>query len=310
MVFCTPRGSLSIPKLNGVRDKIDSVHTILRLEQGKALLAMDHPVFDEYRATLPTLDPPTLFFAQKSAEQIFVPAHKFGSYPATRNWMDMLGTQESVHLCCDSTGIDIFLLAGKINRVDLRAGADDLTKRPFHSNRSQNPAMNLLFAALYDLIFSTITRFGYLVPDGKGRTVDHIFEEKVYGSDVFLVSPATIAYLKWLIYLSPYSKKGDVPHNDYYDRQLSLFEHPANAGWRDALRTKLEEWYEMHPPASRKRSRSSCGARRSVSVDNEDFMFPSEIRDDCAGGGAAAVAAPPPAAGGNAAAGAGGDSSD
>ena len=208
----------------------------------------------------------------------------------------------------------IFFFAGKINRVDLRAGADDLTKRPFHSNRSQNPAMNLLFAALYDLIFSTVTRFGYLVPDGKGRTIDQIFEEKVYDSDVFLVSPATIAYLKWLIYLSPYSKKGDVPHNEYYERQLSLFEHPANAGWRDALRTKLEEWYEMHPPvASRKRSRSSVGARRSVSVDDDDFLFPSEIRDDNgAGGGAAAAPAPPlpDAAGGDSAAGAGGDPSD
>jgi hypothetical protein len=37
--------------------------------------------------------------------------------------------------------------------------------------------MNLLFAALYDLIFSKVTQMGYLIPDRRGRTVSVLFVE-------------------------------------------------------------------------------------------------------------------------------------
>ena len=160
---------------------------------------------------------------------------------------------------------------GRINRVDLRRGHDNLAQLPFHTRGNGNPLMNLLFAALYDLIFSRVTRMGYLVPDGRGRTVGVIFEEKVHGSEEYLVSAKTIAFLKWLIYIAPYPSKSEIPQADFYKRQELALADPRSAAWRDELRIVLEQWYAKHPPKGRKRGRSSigvgplCGLMRTTS---------------------------------------------
>ena len=127
--------------------------------------------------------------------------------------------------------------AGQINHLNLGTAAavrDDLTKQPFFSPKLSSPPMNLLFAALYYLVFSRLTRMGYLVPDST-RTIQDIFDEKVYGTDMYLVSKETIAYLKGLIYLSLYPSKGDIAHSEFYEDELEILRHPENSCWRLAL---------------------------------------------------------------------------
>ena len=86
--------------------------------------------------------------------------------------------------------------------------------------------------------------------------------EKVFGTERFLVSEETIAYLKWLIYTSVFKDGeqrdkvgGELGHVLYYQREL---QHPDNKDnrdkyWRTALRRELEAWYAAHPPVGRRR---------------------------------------------------------
>jgi len=86
--------------------------------------------------------------------------------------------------------------------------------------------------------------------------------EKVFGTERFLVSEETIAYLKWLIYTSVFKDGeqrdkvgGELGHVLYYQREL---QHPDNKDnrdkyWRTALRRELEAWYAEHPPVGRRR---------------------------------------------------------
>ena len=77
--------------------------------------------------------------------------------------------------------------------------------------------------------------------------------EKVFGTERFLVSEETIAYLKWLIYTSVFKDGeqrdkvgGELGHVLYYQRELQTLQHPDNKYWRTALRRELEAWYAAH----------------------------------------------------------------
>ena len=84
--------------------------------------------------------------------------------------------------------------------------------------------------------------------------------EKVFGTERFLVSEETIAYLKWLIYTSVFKDGeqrdkvgGEVGHVLYYQRELQHPDNKDNKYWRTALRRELEAWYAAHPPVGRRR---------------------------------------------------------
>jgi hypothetical protein len=80
-------------------------------------------------------------------------------------------------------------LAGRIENWRL-AGSDEvdnLRASPYYTKAANSPKFNKLFAALYDLMFSKLTNMGYLIPSPT-RTLKEIFQEKIYGTDKFLVS--------------------------------------------------------------------------------------------------------------------------
>ena len=74
---------------------------------------------------------------------------------------------------------------------------DDLRAPPFFVEQDEPKPFNQLFAAAYDLILTKCERMGYLAPS-PDRDIKSIMKEKVFGTDVFLVSAETVAYLKWL----------------------------------------------------------------------------------------------------------------
>jgi hypothetical protein len=46
-----------------------------------------------------------------------------------------------------------------------------------------------------------MTNMGYLIPT-PSRSLKEIFQEKIHGTDRYLVSAELIAYIKWLVYLA------------------------------------------------------------------------------------------------------------
>ena len=111
---------------------------------------------------------------------------------------------------------------------------------------------------------------GYLAPTPE-RDIKGIFKEKVFGTDQFLVSAETVAYLKWLIYTAVFKDgdqrdkvAGELGHSHFYQSALQTLEHPGNQHWRVALRRELEAWYALHPPVGRRRK--SQGGTTVVSV--------------------------------------------
>ena len=110
---------------------------------------------------------------------------------------------------------------------------------------------------------------GYLAPS-PDRDIKAIFKEKVFGTDCFLVSAETIAYLKWLIYTALFKDSeqrdkvgGELGHALYYQKELQTLQHPDNQYWRVALSRELEVWYTAQPPLGRRR-RKSKGASTSA----------------------------------------------
>ena len=94
------------------------------------------------------------------------------------------------------------LLAGRIENWRLESDdVDDLRASPYYTKSPNPPKFNKLFAALYDLMLSKLTNMGYLVPSPT-RTLKDIFQEKIPGTDKFLVSAELISYLKLLIYVA------------------------------------------------------------------------------------------------------------
>ena len=98
---------------------------------------------------------------------------------------------------------------------------------------------------------------GHLAPSPE-RDIKAIFREKVFGTECFLVSAETIAYLKWLIYTAVFKDGeqrdkvgGELGHALYYLKELQTLQDPDNQHWRVALRRELEAWYAAHPQIGR-----------------------------------------------------------
>lgn len=149
------------------------------------------------------------------------------------------------------------LLTGNLSYWKL--GQDNLRVAPFYTETGDELPFNQLFATAYDLILCRCERMGYLAPSPE-RDIKAIFMEKVFGTERFLVSEETIAYLKWLIYTSVFKDGeqrdkvgGELGHVLYYQRELQTLQHQDNKYWRTALRRELEKWYAAHPPVGRRR---------------------------------------------------------
>ena len=143
---------------------------------------------------------------------------------------------------------------------------DDLRTAPYYTKTADSPVINLLFAALYDLIICRITKMSSLAP-GPGRTLQTIFQEKIpkiqpadpREREKFVVGPELIAYLKWLIYSAafkdPYSGERGAVHAQYYANWVSEIVGKEK-GYRKKLLEQLEIWYAKHLPR-KKRGRES-----------------------------------------------------
>jgi len=149
------------------------------------------------------------------------------------------------------------LLTGNLSYWKL--GQDNLRVAPFYTETGDELPFNQLFAAAYDLILCRCERMGYLAPSQE-RDIKAIFMEKVFGTERFLVSEETIAYLKWLIYTSVFKDSeqrdkvgGELGHVLYYQKELQTLRHLDNQHWRVALRRELEAWYAAHPPIGKRR---------------------------------------------------------
>ena len=172
---------------------------------------------------------------------------------------------------------------------------DDLRARPYFTQHadSESPNFNRLFAALYDVFFSKLTKMGQLTA-GPGRTITEVFGEKIHGSDNYLVSAEIVAYLKWLIYIAAFKERGNVAHEVFYNTELAFLKRPENGRWRSFLCAKLLEWYKEFRPSKKRRSGSSGRPIvENVEVDSvlknvDGFVDPLDFLSG----------APPPAAGG------------
>jgi len=148
---------------------------------------------------------------------------------------------------------------------------DDLSRPPFYDKTQASPVINVLFAALWDLILCRITKMSYLAPSA-GRGIKDIFDEKIpaisgvdaddaNATEKHLVSPELMAYLKWLIYTAPFKDPFAQPrgahHTEFYLDWVSTFEVKEDV-FRRRLYEALDIWYSRFP-ATKKRGRSSLG---------------------------------------------------
>ena len=166
------------------------------------------------------------------------------------------------------------LLAGRIENWRLLEGdeVDDLRASPYYTKRPNPPKFNKLFAALYDLMLSKLTNMGYLIPSPT-RTLKEIFQEKIPGTDKFLVSAELIAYLKWLIYVAAFKERSGLNHEEFYAKEVAFLNHPNNKSWRGHLFKALEAWYTEFKP-TKKRARKSAGkAADGVGIDEDREFF-------------------------------------
>jgi len=194
---------------------------------------------------------------------------------------------------------------------------DDLRVAPFFTEAEGEKPFNQLFAAAYDLILCRCERMGHLAPSPE-RDLKSIFKEKVFGTNCWLVSAETIAYLKWLIYTAVFKDGeqrdkvgGDLGHALYYQTELENLQNPRNHFWRVALRKELEVWYAAHPPIGKRRqsqgastiaadpARKKVFANAELYVDSDAEQEPEDPNEAVAAGRALAAVA-------SAAAGAGG----
>lgn len=139
-----------------------------------------------------------------------------------------------------------------------------------------SPTFNQLFAALWDIVLTRITKLGLFGPDPCNRSVEDVFNMKMpafadedddasaaFSGERHLVSPEIIAYLKWLIYTAafkePFGDKRGAEHVKFYldwKRTISAKEDV----FRKKLLEELKIWYARFPP-SKKRGRSLLAAR-------------------------------------------------
>jgi hypothetical protein len=78
-----------------------------------------------------------------------------------------------------------------------------------------------------------------------------------------------------LIYVAAYEDRSTLAHEEFYQKQVVIFQNPETYEvWRTLLYKELDEWYTDHPPASTKR-KSTGGASRipdSVAADGDEFL--------------------------------------
>ena len=65
---------------------------------------------------------------------------------------------------------------------------------------------------------------GLLIASNKLRD---IFTKKIYGTNQYLVSKELVAYLMWLIYVSPFKNYSNVAHEDYYNTKVAYLKKAA-----------------------------------------------------------------------------------
>ena len=137
-------------------------------------------------------------------------------------------------------------------------------------------------------MFSKLTNMGYLVPSPT-RTLKEIFQEKIHGTDKFLVSAELICYLKWLIYVAAFKERSGLNHKEFYAKEVAFLNHPNNKSWRGHLFKALEAWYAEFKP-TKKRARKSAGkAADGVGIDeNRPFINVDNFDDPLADGAPAA----------------------
>jgi hypothetical protein len=211
--------------------------------------------------------------------------------------------------------VDDQLLTGNLAYWKLGSETtENLRVAPFYTQTADEKPFNQLFAAAYDLILCRCERMGHLAPSPE-RDIKAIFKEKVFGTECFLVSAETIAYLKWLIYTAVFKDGeqrdkvgGELGHALYYLKELQTLQDPDNQHWRVALRRELEAWYAAHPPIGKRRksqgpstiavdpalTRKWGNAELYVDSDAEELEDPN---DAVAAGRALAAAAAASAAG-------------
>jgi ubiquitin len=108
----------------------------------------------------------------------------------------------------------------------------------------------------------------------RDSNLKQIFKEKVPCTDQDLIGQQLIASLKWLIYAAAYEDCSTLDHEKFHQKQVVRFQNRDNYKiWRALLYKELEEWYTEHPPASKKRKRSS-GASRIANVIVDEEFFP------------------------------------
>ena len=66
-------------------------------------------------------------------------------------------------------------------------------------------------------------------------TIKEIFQEKIQGTDKFLVSAELIGYLKWLVYVAGFKKHTGLNHVEFYSKDVAFLNHPNNKQWRGYL---------------------------------------------------------------------------
>lgn len=186
---------------------------------------------------------------------------------------------------------DFPICAGQINRWRIRGeNRDRLRESPFFVPKEDSPSFNQLFAGLYDLIFSKLTRTAHLVPT-TDRNIRTIFAEKVHGHDnLEIVNSKTIAYLKWLIYIAAFKDEKFrclIDDSQFYVAQCKTLEAAENNFWKEDLLDELETWYQAHPPTSKKRKSTLQNEFTNVEID----VFPRRVRALDALAAAAAPAA-------------------
>ena len=167
---------------------------------------------------------------------------------------------------------------------------------PYHTKAADSPKFNKLFAALYDLMFSKLTNMGYLIPSPT-RSLKEIFQEKIYGTDKYLVSEELIGYLKWLIYTAAFKDSTDLNHEEFYSKEVLFLNLPQNKSWRGHLFTALDAWYTEFKPTKKRAHRSGPKPIEALAIDDDrGFMddadnFVDPLADPPAAGAALAAAA-------------------
>ena len=215
----------------------------------------------------------------------------------------------SLHLILHS------ICTANINSWRLPAGSADgeqLSVAPFFVQDEESPAFNQLFAGLYDLIFSKLTRTSYLIPS-MNRNIRAVFAETVHGRDAAtqldLVSAKTIAYLKWIIFVSAFKddkSRALLEDVQFYVTQYKTLEAPLNQHWRTYLLDALEIWYRAHPPVTKKRKSNLLEEFIEVEINALPMKAPKRVAPELEVAAAAAAAAAAASAG-NEGGGGGGD---